>query len=143
MQKYKVFGLQGQSLCTNKECPLIAASRLIISTGEGTISFGLSKSEIGSCGLFTHFHRFILLFIYVFLQDFINENVITDFQEDFVVDLDKKNNERSVSLFFIRPELSVRITAFTSDKTSRLMVHVHCPTPVPVPRPLLIKCVQN
>ena len=78
-----------------------------------------------------------------FLQDFINENVITDFQEDFVVDLDKQNNERSVTLFFIRPELSTGMTAFTSDKTSRLMVHVHCLTPVPVPRPLLIKCVQN
>ena len=45
-----------------------------------------------------------MLFIYTFftdlysyfLQDFINENVITDFQEDFVVDLDKQNNERSV-----------------------------------------------
>ena len=83
--------------------------------------------------------------MFVLLQDFINENVITDFQEDFVVDLDKQNNERSVKLFFIRPEHSVRMTAFTSDKTSRLMVHVHCPTPVPVPvpRPLLIKCVQN
>ena len=42
---------------------------------------------------------------FIFLQEFINENVITDFQEDFVVDLDKQNNERSVTLFFIRPEL--------------------------------------